>query len=208
MQTTPEPFHQDASGAMTYPNRGTLNRLVFKFPLILWRMGLGPILSHPTLGGSKMLVLTSWGRKSQLPRHTMLSYIQLGDYLFVSSGWGARSDWIQNILVNPIVTVQVSGKMYAAKARRVNDLEEFSSLSRAIFESGGDTHFEAWLASYGIEPDLEDMIANRERLYLVALDANTENGPTPLPTDLLWVWGLIPLAVMLARLVKKRKTCC
>jgi deazaflavin-dependent oxidoreductase (nitroreductase family) len=208
MKTTPEPFHQHASGAMTYPSIGTLNRLVFKTPLVLWRMGLGPILSHPALAGSKMLVLTTWGRKSHLPRHTMLSYVQLDNQLFVSSGWGTRSDWYQNILLNPIVTVQVGGKAYTAKARRVEDLGEFTSLTQAMLQGGGDTHFEAWLESYGIEPDMEDMIAKRERLYLVALDAVTENGPTPLPTDLLWVWGLILLLMMLGWWVVKRKPCC
>ncbi|MFN2233053.1 MAG: nitroreductase family deazaflavin-dependent oxidoreductase [Anaerolineales bacterium] len=208
MQTTPETFHQHASGAMTYPSKGTLNRLVFKTPLILWRMGLGPILSHPVLAGSKMLALTTWGRKSHLPRHTMLSYVQLDDQQFVSSGWGARSDWYQNILVDPIVTVQVGGKAYAAKARRVEDLGEFNRLTQAMLQGGGDTHFEAWLESYGIEPNMEDMLAKRERLYLVALDAITENGPTPLHTDLLWVWGLIPLLMALGWWVVKRKPYC
>jgi len=208
MQITPEPFQQDTSGAMTYPSRGTLNRLFFKSPLVLWRMGLGPILSHPALSGSKMLVLTTWGRKSHLPRHTMLSYIQLQDKQFVSSGWGVKSDWVQNILKNPIVTVQVRRKVYAAKARRVEDLEEFSSLTRAMFASGGDSHFEVWLESYGIEPNLEDMIAKRERLYLVALEPGTENGPASLPTDLLWLWGLIAMVMILGWLLKKRKPCC
>ena len=74
-----EKYQQKASGSMTYPKKGTLNRLNFKSPLIWWRMGLGPLMSHQALAGNKMLVLTSWGRKSQLPRHTMLTYVSAGD---------------------------------------------------------------------------------------------------------------------------------
>lgn len=37
-------FQQKANGAMTYPAKGTLNRLLFKSPLICWRMGLGQIM--------------------------------------------------------------------------------------------------------------------------------------------------------------------
>jgi deazaflavin-dependent oxidoreductase (nitroreductase family) len=208
MQTTPEPFHQDAFGAMTYPSKGTLNRLVFKFPLVLWRMGLGRILSHPALAGNKMLVLTTRGRKSHLPRHTILSYVQLDDQQFVSSGWGARSDWYQNILVNPIVTIQVGGKAYAAEARRVEGLEEFTNITLAMFGSGGDAHFEAWLESLDIAYDPADMIAKRQRLFLVAFDLCAEKGPPPLPLDLTWVWALILLLMILGWLVKKWKACC
>ena len=52
-------YQQNATGSMTYPVKGTFNRFLFKSPLYLWRMGLGPLLSHPAMGGSKMLALTT-----------------------------------------------------------------------------------------------------------------------------------------------------
>lgn len=185
---------------MTYPKRGTLNRLVFKTPLIWWRMGLGGILSHKALSGSRMLVLTCWGRKSQKPRHTMLSYVQVGEREYVCSGWGAGTDWYKNILENPHVTVQVGHGIYGAKARRVQDNEEFKRIADAMFETGGDSHFASWLESFEIELDLQDMINKKDRLYLVAFDWSEETCPPPMPVDLKWIWGvmiLIPVCIWL-----------
>jgi len=176
---------------MTYPEKGTLNRLLFKSPLLWWRMGLGKLLSHTALSGYKMLVLTSWGRKSHKPRHTMLSYVLMGDRVYVSSGWGVRTDWYKNILANPHVTVQVGGRVYSARARRVQDIDEYTNIAREMFSTGGDTHFVSWLESFGIEPDLQDFISKRERLVLVAFDKSEENGPPPMPIDLKWLWGVM-----------------
>ena len=186
-----EPYHQKASGAMTYPKKGTLNRLLFKSPLIWWRMGLGGILSHKALAGSKMLVLTSWGRTSHEPRHTMLSYVLAGENEYVCSGWGARTDWYKNILADPHVTVQVGNRMYGAKARRVQDPSEYTRIAQQMFETGGDTHFTSWLDSLGIENNLQDMLNKKDRLYLVAFDKSEETSPPPMPIDLKWLWGLI-----------------
>jgi deazaflavin-dependent oxidoreductase (nitroreductase family) len=176
---------------MTYPKKGTLNRLLFKSPLIWWRMGLGKILSHTALSGNKMLVLTSWGRKSLKPRHTMLSYALVGDREYVSSGWGARTDWYKNILEDPHVTVQVRGRVYSARAHRVQDIDEYTQIAQEMFATGGDTHFISWLESFGIEPNIQDVIDKRERLVLVAFDKSEEDGPPPMAIDLKWIWGVM-----------------
>jgi len=181
---------------MTYPKKGTLNRILFKSPLILWRMGLGKILSHKALSGNKMLVLSSWGRKSHKPRHTMLSYVLAGEREYVSSGWGARTDWYKNILANPHVTVQVGGSVYSARARRVQDIGETTKIAQEMFATGGDTHFVSWLESFGIANDLQDMIDKRDRLVLVAFDKSEENGPPPIPADLKWIWGVMLFALI------------
>jgi len=198
-------YPQQASRAMTYPAKGTLNRIIFKSPLIGWRMGLGSLMSHPAMGGSKMLVLTTWGRKSQLPRHTMLTYVSAGDKEYLCSGWGPRSDWYQNIIADPAVTVQSWRKTYAAKARQVRDLDEFSQATREMFASGGDSHFATWLESLGIRYDPLDMIDKRERLYILALDPSEETGPPPLAADLTWVWGVMAAFAVGFWLAVKRK---
>ena len=194
---------QQANGSMTYPEKGTLNRVLFKLPLLLWRMGLGPILSHPNLGGSKMLVLTTWGRVTGAPRHTMLSYLTVGGKQFVASGWGKRSDWVKNIAANPHVTVQVRAKTFVAEARRIVGYEEFAQITREMFESGGDTHFESWLESFGIAFNPDDMLAKRERLFLVGLDPCDGSGPAPMEVDLVWMWGLFVIPVI-TRWLKNR----
>lgn len=179
------PFHQQATGAMTYPAPWTLNRLLFKTPLIWWRMGLGPAL------GRWMLVLTTWGRRSRLPRHSMLSYTPYGGRVYLISGWGSRADWYQNITADPHVTVQAGRGAYNALARRVTDVEEHAAVMGLLLQTGGDTHFRPWLKSLDIAYDLDDLTAKRDRVYLVALDPTGEPGPPPMPADLTWVWGVI-----------------
>lgn len=149
-------------------------------------------MSHPALGGHKMLVLSCRGRISRLPRHTMLSYVSTDDDReYVCSGWGAKTDWYKNIEVNSLVTVQVGRKAYVAKARRVEDIDEYTKVVEEMFESGGDSHFASWLESFGIAYDREDMIAKRDRLYIVGFGPSEEAGPPPMPVDLKWLWGLM-----------------
>ena len=136
-------FLQEMTGAMTYPRRGTANRSIFKAPILLWRMGLGPVL------GKHMLVLSTWGRKSMIPRHTMLSYYEHIGSFYVLSGWGEKSDWYQNITSNPAVTVQTDKITTNAIARRVEQIDEYRLVMQALLDGGGDSHFEPWLASIG-----------------------------------------------------------
>lgn len=187
---------QKTSQSMAYPSKGTFNRLIFKFPLFLWRTGLGPILSHPLLGGSRMLALTTRGRKSGLPRHTMLSYAPAGGKDYVCSGWGERSDWVKNVLADPLVTVQVGRNTYSCRAYRVQAREEFTTVAKAMFLTGGDSHFKPWLSSYGIDYDLEDMIVKQDRLYVFGFEPAAEIGPAPLSADLRWIWLLLAALIL------------
>ena len=181
----------EPTAAMTYPARGTFNRILFKLPLILWRLGFGAYLSSPARGGSKMLVLTTKGRKSGLPRHTMLSYIQSGEKEYVASGWATRSDWTKNIQTDPLVTVQVRGRIYSGLARRIIDLEEFTEVAKSLLDSGGDSHLEAWLAMLGTKNDLNHLVTKRDRVYFYGFDPTDVQGPIPLQADLLWIWAVI-----------------
>ncbi|NJD60563.1 MAG: hypothetical protein C3F13_04075 [Anaerolineales bacterium] len=196
-------YTQNTAGVMAYPKQGSVNRVLFKTPLIWWRMGLGSLL------GPAMIVLTTWGRKSHQPRHTMLSYTPIEGCIYIGAGWGERSHWYQNLLADPHVTVQVWSErvtgskrevVLPALARRVTDEAEFRRIAERLFETGGDSHFKPWLRSYGIAYDLEDMLAKRDRLHQVALDYQPivpgskypdNSYPTAMETDLRWVWAAL-----------------
>lgn len=189
-------YKQKESGSMAYPKKWSWNWLLFKSPVIWWRMGLGPVLSHPALGGNRMLALSCWGRKSGKERHTMLSMATANETDYVCSGWGRKSDWVKNIIENPQVTVQVGRRIYAAAARRVADREEYAGVIQAMFETGGDSHFEDWLESYGIEFNEDDMLEKRDRLTIFALDPSDSPGPPQMPADLRWVWGVLAVVLV------------
>lgn len=178
-------------GALAYPKKGSIARLIYKLPLLLWRLGFGPYLSHPARGGKKMLVVTTRGRKSGLPRHTMVSYITTNNKNYVISGWWLRSDWVKNFQTDPLVTIQAGERIYAARARRLEDLEEIKAVAQKLFDTGGDSHFKSWLKDLDIEPNLDDLLIKRERVFLIGFDPVDEDGPPPLSADLLWIWAIM-----------------
>lgn len=193
----PSSFQQDAAGPMTYPARWTLNRLLFKSPVIWWRMGLAPLLWR------WMLLLTTWGRKSRLPRYTMLSYTLHAGKAYIISGWGQRTDWYQNTSADPHVTVQLGRSPYSAIARRVVDVEEYATVVQIMLRTGGDSHFKPWLKSLDIAYDLNELVAKRDRVHLVALDPTDQVGPPPIASDLIWVWASILAGVVVVWLLAR-----
>ena len=183
-----EQYQQDASGPMSYPARRSLNRILFKTPVIWWRLGLRPLLWRT------MILVTAWGRKSHTPRYTMLSYTLHSGKPYLISGWGPRTDWYQNIHADPHVSAQLGGKPFSAIARRVEGLDEFATVMQIILCSGGDSHFKPWLKSLGIAYDIDDLTAKRERVYLVSLDPTQEPGPPAMKADLAWLLPPLVLA--------------
>jgi len=182
---------KDHAGSMDYPKKGSLNRFIYKLPLLLWRLGLGPFLGNPNRGGNRMMVVTTLGRKSKLPRHTMVSQISANNKDYVLSGWWQRADWVKNFHADPLVTIQAGNRIYSAHARRVEDPDESSWVAQSLFQSGGDSHFSSWLESLEIEPCLEDLLEKRERIFFVGFDPVDQEGPSPLHADLIWIWAVL-----------------
>lgn len=73
-------------------------------------------------GPSRVVMLvTTIGRKSGLPRVTPLQYEEVdGDY-YIASARGTASDWFKNILANPQVHVQIRDQEFDASAEPVTD---------------------------------------------------------------------------------------
>ena len=70
--------------------------------------------------GSPMMLLTTNGARSGLPRVAPLVYSTDGDdIVIIASKGGAPTnpDWYHNLVIDPEVTVEVGTEHYAAKAR-------------------------------------------------------------------------------------------
>lgn len=90
-----------------------LARLGFRFPIQLYRLGLGGLL------GTRFLMLTHIGRKSQKERQTVLEVVRYDkdiNVFIVAVGFGAHSDWYQNIKANPKVTIHCGHQKWAMGA--------------------------------------------------------------------------------------------
>ena len=164
-------------------------------PLLAFRMGLGPVV------GLRFMVLTTRGRKSGAPRHTMVAHVRVGPRLYAAAAYGPRSHWYRNLLAHPIATVQTARGASSVGARRVTSEEELRTVLDAARRRG---LLRALLASQGVAGGVEEGLAARERLYLIAFEPAAEAGPPGLRADLAWLWPAAVAAVVAARLRRGR----
>lgn len=98
--------------AEKHPVRGLL-RWAMRLPIWLYRARLGWLLGH------RFLMLTHTGRKSGLPRQTVLEvvrYHRARSVCIVASGWGQTPDWFLNVQKTPDVVVQINRRRFLATA--------------------------------------------------------------------------------------------
>jgi deazaflavin-dependent oxidoreductase (nitroreductase family) len=139
-------------------------------------MGWGPVI------GRFWVVLTTTGRKSGMPVHTVLGYYSTPGRAYVVSGWGRRSQWYRNLATDPTVTLQKYDGVFSMHATPVSDPEEIRRVCAAI----------AGRTLPLTRPHLhrrETRAAAREGrlpegVVLVRLESTPVQGPPPLRADL------------------------
>jgi deazaflavin-dependent oxidoreductase (nitroreductase family) len=83
-----------------------------------YRRGIGPTRF--------VLLLTTTGRKSGLPRVTPLQFEQVEGECYIASARGQQADWFKNILANRQVHVQMAEREFDAAAEPVADPERIA----------------------------------------------------------------------------------
>lgn len=86
----------------------------------LYAVGLGPLV------GRLVLLLTTTGRKSGLPRVTPLQYEEIDGAIYLGSSRGLKADWVRNILFNPLVKLQVKGRRFEGVAEVVVEPDQIA----------------------------------------------------------------------------------
>ena len=102
--------------------RGLLPRMVFRAPLVLYRLGLGWVLGH------QFLVLTHVGRRSGHVHETVLKVLHYDAATresIVASAWGYQTDWYRNIQCRPALAVRTADQWYVPQQRVVPSDEAF-----------------------------------------------------------------------------------
>jgi len=82
---------------------GRLLRLVFKAPVVLYRLHLGWLL------GERFILLTHTGRQTGRARMTVIEVVAHDRSIpevVVIAAWGERAQWVRNLEVAPAVSVQ------------------------------------------------------------------------------------------------------
>jgi deazaflavin-dependent oxidoreductase (nitroreductase family) len=192
-----ESFVQKDQGFLTYPNGGW-RKAMFKWPVNLWRLGLGPVI------GQHMVLISHTGRKTGLTRRTMTELHVVKGKKYAPSGFGRRAQWYRNIEADPRVTIQTAAGAESAIARRVTDGEELLSLMD-LEDPMNRVMLKSFLATLEIEPTPEDILAKKERIYYLRFDPADEATPPPLAADLVWLWPAALLALITARLLTRKR---
>jgi deazaflavin-dependent oxidoreductase (nitroreductase family) len=100
---------------LAYPSG--LARIVFRFPILLYRLNLG------WLFGERALLLEHRGRKSGMIRKVVVEVVDHDvqrDSYTIAAAWGNQSDWYRNIKAQPSVNVMVGTKRFPAVAKTLS----------------------------------------------------------------------------------------
>lgn len=187
-------FEQLGKEFMTFSNNKWRN-WAFKSPLILWRMGLGPVMGHI------FSLITVKGRKSGLPRHVLTEYLRDGDSLYVFCAYGEKSQWYKNLMADPRATVQTWKSPEPMKASLVADDDEILRVVDG-FRPRDPLTLQWYFDNKGIDLNSnEDILANKEQIDIFRFDPTDEPTPLPLTVDLAWIW---PLLLLLRRRRRRR----
>jgi deazaflavin-dependent oxidoreductase (nitroreductase family) len=174
-----------------------------RFMLLMWRLGLGPLLNTGPVMAGRYLVITHVGRKSGSKHRTPVNYAVVEDEVYCVAGFGAASDWYRNIAANPQVEVWLPDGWYAGIAEEVTHPEARLPLLRAVLIGSGFAAYAAGLDPKQMSDKELDVAASEYRLiHIRRVAARTgKDGPG----DLVWVWPLLVLFLVPLVLLQRSK---
>lgn len=179
-----------------------LSRQLVRLPIWMYRLGLGGLMS-----AAHTMVLTTWGRKSGLPRHTAIEYRIHGSKIYVVSAWGRRPHWYRNLIEQPVVRVCIGGQNFSARAQVVDDSGEALRVLY-LFRKRAPIIYDPILAYLSNRqsvnsrtlPDVSDQFT-----IVRLVPSDDVVGPPTVEADLKWVWPVAALTLLgLWRLVIRR----
>lgn len=163
---------------------GKAFRLLNRWMVVLWRLGLGRWADvWPTMSG-RILVLEHQGRTSGATYRTPLNFTPADDAVHCVAAFGSRSDWYRNVMAMDDAIVWLPDGRWRARPTDVSDApDRLDTIRRVLIDSG----FAA--PAFGMHPrlmtDAELAEASSQyRLVRFDLIGRIEPGPA----DLAWVW--------------------
>lgn len=144
-------------------------RVIKRPPQVLYAIGLGPLY------GRLVLLLTTTGRKTGLPRVTPLQYEEVDGAFYVASALGDGSDWFRNIVADPHVAVRVRSRSFAGIAEPITDVRRVADFLEYRLERHPKM-VGAIMRREGLPPnpsraDIEDYAARRALVIIREVDS-------------------------------------
>jgi deazaflavin-dependent oxidoreductase (nitroreductase family) len=111
--------------------------------------------------------LTTTGRRTGRPHRIEIWYAAVGNTLYLLSGGGRSSDWVQNLTHHPDLLVEVDGVQHRARSRVLADDSDEAEHARNLV-------FEKYAPRSG-----DDLTDWRQRALPIAIDmTDGESAPT------------------------------
>jgi deazaflavin-dependent oxidoreductase (nitroreductase family) len=112
-----------------------LFKVMNKGMLLMWRMGMGPLVNFWPAVVGRIMVITHTGRKSGLKRQTPANYAVVdGDVYCITM---PITDWYRNIKANPIVEVWLPDGQWSATAEEIPNSESNLPILRQVMIASG-----------------------------------------------------------------------
>jgi len=163
-------------------------------PLTLFRLGLGDLLHM-----LRLMILTTRGRKSGQPRHITIEFRRHGSTIYIISAWGERPDWYQNLLADPLVTIQLGRHTISALADRVtNPAEALRAVN--LFRRDAPARYDAVLGRL-VDDEINGLklpdVSHQFTIIRLSIIADEPLLPG-LRMDRVWLWpvALVGLGLM------------
>ena len=173
-----------------------------KFMLSLWRLGLGGF-GNPTKYGGAIMVIKHKGRKTGLTRYAPVNFAVIDEDVYCMAGFGEKTHWYQNILVEPEVELWLPDSRWAGIAEEASEAENRVEILRKVLVASG---FAGPL--FGANPrrmtdeQVEELL---ETYRLVRIQRTAPvTGPGG-PGDLAWVWPVATFLLLGFLLRPKRR---
>jgi len=175
------------------------NRMMVQF----WRLGLGLHLNMLPKYAGQIMVVQHTGRKSGKVYQTPVNYAMVNGEIYCMAGFGAETDWYQNILANPQVEIWLPESWWAGIAEEIFEQKIRLPILRKVLIASG---FAA--KAFGIyedqisDEDLDLLTRNYKLLRIRRTTARTGPGG---PGSLAWIWPVTTMLLLLLCLFRKKR---
>ena len=178
-------------------------KILNKFMVILWKLGLADWINiWPTVFG-QIMVITHKGRKTGYKRLSPVNFAIINGEIYCTAGFGEKSDWFQNILMNPNVEVWLTEGRWEGTAEDIsNDPNRLFYLREVLIASG----FAAPLAGVypkKIDDETLDRLTNTYRL--IKIKRVKERTGRDGPGELAWIWPLVTVVLLIWKGRRRKK---
>jgi deazaflavin-dependent oxidoreductase (nitroreductase family) len=176
-------------------------KILNRFMLMLWRLGLGRYGNGNKFAGW-IMVIKHRGHRTGRTRYAPVNYAEVGDDIYCTAGFGPGTHWYRNLLADPRVELWLPDGRWSGLAEDASQDPQRIAFFRQVLIASG---FAGPL--FGLNPhrmsdnELESVLEGYRLVRIRKTGPLTGPGG---PGELAWIWPLSTF-FMLALLLRRRK---